>query len=238
MRPVPPSAAPAHLLQPITREMDERIRLTAALAGALAPLSTVAGEDPDLAITVLEGRPLIISALREASARAGDEVLTVQPGGNRLEHHMQQALHNGRTAIAGGARLRHLYQHPARHNPRLRDYLGQMPSGRLQVRTIEQTVDRLIIFDRTVAYVPAAPGDEVALEVRHPALVRYLTRVHEVRWAQATPYSEHLPSATPEPLSRPSSRPSPGSWPRATSTTWSPVNSGSASAPAARTSPS
>ncbi|MFD4035082.1 response regulator transcription factor [Streptomyces sp. NPDC058637] len=195
--PVPPSAALAHLLQPITREIDERIRLSAALAGALAPLATVASEDPNLAITVLEGRPLIIAALQEASARARHEVLTAQPGGNRLEHHMQQALRNGRTAIAGGARLRHLYQHPARYSPRLRDYLGQMPSGRLQVRTIEQTVDRLIIFDRTVAYVPAAPGDEVALEVRHPALVRYLTRVYEVLWAQATPYSEHLPSATP-----------------------------------------
>lgn len=37
MRPVPPSAALAHLLQPITREIHERIRRTAALADSLAP---------------------------------------------------------------------------------------------------------------------------------------------------------------------------------------------------------
>ncbi|WP_326701670.1 helix-turn-helix transcriptional regulator [Streptomyces sp. NBC_01754] len=195
--PVPPSAALAHLLQPLTREIGERIQLTAALTEALAPLAAVANEDPNLAITVLEGRPLITSALREASARATEEVLTAQPGGNRLEHHMRQAVDNGRAAISGGARLRHLYQHPARYSPRLREYLARMSGDHLQVRTVEQTVDRLIIFDRTVAYIPAAPGDEVALEVRHPALVRYLTQVYEVLWAQATPYSDPLPTTAP-----------------------------------------
>ncbi|GGZ12484.1 DNA-binding response regulator [Streptomyces nitrosporeus] len=197
LRPVPPSAALAHLLQPITREIDERIRLTAALTGALAPLSTVAREDPNFAITVLEGRPLIVSVLREASARARDEVLTAQPGGNRLTHNLVQGLENARSALAGGARMRHLYQHPARYSPGLRDYVAQIPAGRLQVRTVEQTVDRLIIFDREVAYIPAAPGDEVALEIRHPALVRYLTRVYEVLWEQATPYTQQLPASAP-----------------------------------------
>ncbi|MDX3057317.1 LuxR C-terminal-related transcriptional regulator [Streptomyces sp. NE06-03E] len=197
LRPVPASAALAHLLQPITREIDERIRLTTALSGALAPLATITNEDPNLAITVLEGRPLIMSALQEASARATEEVLTAQPGGNRLEHHIQQAIGNGRAAIAGGASLRHLYQHPVRYSPRVREYLARMPGDRLQVRTIEQTVDRLIIFDRTVAYAQAAPREDVALEIRHPALVRYLTRVYEVLWAQATPYSEQLPAPAP-----------------------------------------
>ncbi|MDQ0795427.1 LuxR C-terminal-related transcriptional regulator [Streptomyces sp. B1I3] len=197
LRPVPASAALAYLLQPIAREIDERIQLTTALAGTLAPLATITNDDPNLAITVLEGRPLIISALEEASARATEEVLTAQPGGNRLEHHIRQAIGNGRAAIAGGARLRHLYQHPARYSPRLREYLSQMPGDRLEVRTIEQRVDRLIIFDRTVAYAQVAPHEDVALEIRHPALVRYLTRVYEVLWAQATPYTRQLPSAAP-----------------------------------------
>lgn len=197
LRPIPPSAALTHLLQPITREIDERIRLTAALTSALAPLSTVAREDPNFAITVLEGRQLIISVLQEASARARDEVLTAQPGGNRLTHNLRQGLENARSALAGGARLRHIYQHPARYSPGLKDYLDQIPADSIQVRTVEQTVDRLIIFDRTVAYIPATPDDEVALEIRHPALVRYLTRVYEVLWAQATPYTEQLPPTAP-----------------------------------------
>ncbi|MCX5411619.1 helix-turn-helix transcriptional regulator [Streptomyces sp. NBC_00059] len=197
MRPVPPSAALAHLLQPITREIDERIRLSTALSHALAPLASVVDEDPNLAITVLTGRPQIVSALQEAAVHAREEVLTAQPGGNRLEHNMRQGLENARSAIAGGARLRHIYQHPARYNPRVKDYMAQVPSGCLQVRTVEQSVERLIIFDRALAYIPATPERNIALEIRHPALVRYLVQVYEVLWAQATPFTEQLRTTAP-----------------------------------------
>lgn len=36
-----------------------------------------------------------------------------------------------------------------------------------------------------------------ALEIRHPALVRYLVQVYEVLWAQATPYRRQLPTTAP-----------------------------------------
>lgn len=198
MRPVPPSAALAHLLGPITREIDERIRLTAALSSSLAPLAAVAGDDPNLAITVLEGKSLIVDSLRNASATARDEVLTAQPGGNRLADNLQEGLENARAVIAAGGRMRHLYQHPARYSPGFAAYLAQLPTGHLEVRTMEQTIERLIIFDRTVAYVPATPDRTVALEIRHPALVRYLVQVYEVLWAQATPYREQLPATAPD----------------------------------------
>ncbi|MEU9065133.1 helix-turn-helix transcriptional regulator [Streptomyces sp. NPDC048430] len=197
LRPVPPSAALAHLLQPIAREIDERIQLSTALSRALTPLASVADEDPNLAITVLEGRPLIVSALQEASLRAREEVLTAQPGGNRLEHNMRQGLDNARAAIAGGARLRHIYQHPARYNSRVKEYVAQVPPDCLQIRTVEQSVERLIIFDRSIAYIPAGPEHDVALEIRHPALVRYLVQVYEVLWAQAVPLTRQLPTTTP-----------------------------------------
>ncbi|MFJ6510256.1 LuxR C-terminal-related transcriptional regulator [Streptomyces sp. NPDC091406] len=198
MRPVPPSAALAHLLGPITREIDERIRLTAALSSSLAPLAAVASDDPNLAITVLEGRGLIIDSLRNASATAREEVLTAQPGGNRMVDNLQQGLDNARAVIAAGGRLRHLYQHPVRYSPGFASYLAQLPPGHLEVRTMEQTIERLIIFDRTVAYVPATPDRTVALEIRHPALVRYLVQVYEVLWAQATPYKQQLPTTGPD----------------------------------------
>lgn len=63
LRPVPPSAALAHLLLPITREIHERVRLTTVLADSLAPLTAVPSGDPNLSITVLEGKPLIASVL-------------------------------------------------------------------------------------------------------------------------------------------------------------------------------
>ncbi|MGW8883065.1 LuxR C-terminal-related transcriptional regulator [Streptomyces sp. NPDC055749] len=197
LRPVPPSAALAHLLQPITREIDERVQLTAALSRSLAPLTAVASDDPNLAITALEGKETIQSAVDEATAAATYEVLTAQPGTNRALNNMQAALANGRSLIRRGIQLRHIYQHPARYSSYVREYLEQLPTGHLQVRTTEQTVERLIIFDRAVAFIPASPDRETALEIRHPALVRYLFQVYETLWAQATPITEHLQPVAP-----------------------------------------
>lgn len=197
LRPVPPSAALAHLLLPITREIHERVRLTTALADSLAPLTAVPSGDPNLSITVLEGMPLIVSVLSESSAAATSEILTAQPGGNRTKTSMEQGLRNSLAAIERGARLRHIYQHPARYNPHLKDYMTRVPAGWLEVRTVEQTVERLIIFDREMALIPADAERTTALEIRHPALVTYLVQVYEVLWAGGTPLAEHLPATSP-----------------------------------------
>lgn len=192
IRPVPPSAALAHLLQPVIREIHERIRLSAALADSLAPLASVASTDPNLSITVLEGIPLIETAIQNALEGAQEEILTLQPGSSRPADQLRKALERALSTVGRGATLRHIYQHPARYSPTLKTYLAEVPPGHIQVRTIEQTVERLFIFDRTVAFIPANPRRDVALEIRHPALVRYLIQVYEVLWAQATPLTEPL----------------------------------------------
>ncbi|WP_138907761.1 helix-turn-helix transcriptional regulator [Streptomyces chryseus] len=197
MRPVPPATGLAHLLQPITREISERIRLSTALADSLAPLTAVASEDPNLAITVLEGMPRINATLDDAMTLATREILTAQPGSTRPLKALQQGLGHALPAIERGATVRHLYQHSARYCPHLRDYLARFPPGHPQVRTLEQSIERLIVVDRTVAFIPATRERDVALEIRHPALVTYLVQVYEVLWAQATPLAEQLPAVSP-----------------------------------------
>ncbi|MFC8080194.1 LuxR C-terminal-related transcriptional regulator [Streptomyces sp. NPDC057307] len=196
LRPVPPSAALAHLLLPITREIHERVRLTTVLADSLAPLTAVPSGDPNLSITVLEGKPLITSVLSGASAAATSEILTAQPGGNRTKEGMEQGLSNSMAAIGRGARLRHIYQHPARYNPHVKDYVTRVPADRLEIRTVEQTVERLIIIDREMALIPADADRTTALEIRHPALVTYLVQVYDVLWTHGTPLTEHLPATS------------------------------------------
>ncbi|MFD0025468.1 LuxR C-terminal-related transcriptional regulator [Streptomyces sp. NPDC058382] len=197
LRPVPPSAALTHLLQPVIREIHERIRLSAALADSLAPLASVASTDPNLAITVLEGIPLIEGTIQNALDSAQDEILTLQPGSTRPVEQLKKALSRALSTVERGATLRHIYQHPARYSPAIKAYLDEVPPGHIQVRTIEQTVERLFVFDRTVAFIPANAERDVALEIRHPALVRYLIQVYEVLWAQATPLTEPLQPAPP-----------------------------------------
>ncbi|MYR94863.1 MULTISPECIES: helix-turn-helix transcriptional regulator [unclassified Streptomyces] len=197
MHPVPPSAALANLLQPVSREIDERLRLATALSRTLFPLTAVAHDDPNLAITVLEGVPAIQASLNEATATATDEILTAQPGSDRPASTLREALANAHTAIRRGARIRHIYQHPARYSSAVRDYLAQVPAQHLQVRTTELTVERLIIVDRTVAYIPASADRNTALRISHPALVSYLIQVYEVLWAQAVPLAENHQATAP-----------------------------------------
>ncbi|MET7345623.1 LuxR C-terminal-related transcriptional regulator [Streptomyces sp. NPDC058369] len=192
IRPVPPSAALTHLLQPVTREIHERIRLSAALADSLAPLASVASTDPNLAITVLEGIPLIEAAIHNATDGAREEVLTLQPSGNRPAEQLKKGLELALSMAERGVTLRHIYQHPARYSPAIKAYVDEVPPGHIQVRTIEQTVERLFVFDRAVAFIPANARRDVALEIRHPALVRYLIQVYEVLWAQAKPLTTPL----------------------------------------------
>ncbi|MFG2174051.1 LuxR C-terminal-related transcriptional regulator [Streptomyces niveus] len=198
MCPVPPSAALAHLLQPIAREIHERVRLSASLVDSLAPLSAVVAEDPNLSITTLDGQVLIDAKVGEAARAATREILTVQPGFSRERKLMMAGLSRSLAAIERGARLRHLYQHPARYSPHIKEYLEQVPADRLEVRTVEQTVERLIIVDRTVAFIPASANRHTALEIRHPALITYLVQVYEVLWSQATPMTERPPVLSPD----------------------------------------
>lgn len=195
VRPVPPSAALAHLLQPVVREIHERVSLSAALVDSLAPLAGVASTDPNLAITVLEGMPLIDATIQNATESATEEIRTLQPGSTRPPDHLERALSRARLTLERGTPLRHIYQHPIRYNQTFKAYLNQMPPGLIQIRTLEQTVERLLVFDRTVAFIPANAARDVALEIRHPALVRYLIQMYEVLWAQATPLSDPVPAA-------------------------------------------
>ncbi|MET4921023.1 LuxR C-terminal-related transcriptional regulator [Streptomyces sp. PSRA5] len=203
MRPLPPSAALTHLLQPITREINERVERTASLVHSLAPLTAVVAEDPNLAITVIEGKSVIDAAVGDAVALATKEVWTVQPGSSRPRKAMLRGRSRSLGAIERGAQVRHLYQHSSRYRPYVKEYLEHVPTGKLEVRTVEQTIERLIIVDRSVAFIPGDSERTTALEIRHPAVVAYLVRTYEVLWSMATPMTEHLEVASRDALVTP-----------------------------------
>lgn len=122
----------------------------------------------------------------------------IQPGSDRPAGILQEGVANAHTAVRRDARIRHIYQHPARYSGTVRDYLSQVPAQHLQVRTTGLTVGRLIIVDRTVAYIPAcADRDTAAQRISHPALVSYLIQVYEALWAQAVPLAENHRTTAP-----------------------------------------
>ncbi|MCX4915972.1 MULTISPECIES: helix-turn-helix transcriptional regulator [unclassified Streptomyces] len=194
LRPVPPSVALTQRLHPIEREIQERRRRTIELTESFEPFMMVSAmaPAPTHAITVLEGIDRINAALDIATSECHTEMLTIQPGGRRSEHILNQALERDRPLTDRGVRIRTLYQHTVRYSQGTAAYMDRIASGKIEIRTLEELIERLIICDGTVAFIPASDDNQFALELRHPGLVRYLTRVFEQLWRRATPLREEV----------------------------------------------
>ncbi|WP_079660914.1 helix-turn-helix transcriptional regulator [Streptomyces sp. 3214.6] len=198
LRPVPPSIALSQLLNPIEREITQRRRLSVELADAFEPFMTLSAQPTPTthSITVLEGIDRINAALDLATSQCQTEMLTVQPSRRRLEHTLVQGLERDRPLIERGCRIRTLYQHTARYSPETLAYVSQFTDGKVEYRTIDELVERLIICDETVAFIPTRDDGQVALELRHPGLVRYLIKVFEFMWGRAVPLATGAPYET------------------------------------------
>lgn len=136
----------------------------------------------------------------EATQACTTEVLTVQPGGIRREHELSEGLHRALALRGRGVRMRDLYTHVARHGQGLLNYLELMGDA-VEARTLDEVIDRLILFDRTVAFIPANTDRTMALELRHPALISYLVTVFERLWRLAIPLTAPLPDTGIEGIS-------------------------------------
>ncbi len=148
---------------------------------------------PSDSVTVLEGGERINAALNLATAQVQTELLTVQPSDRISESSLLKGLERDRALLERGVEIRSLYQHTARYNPEKLAYAAQLSGGRVEYRTIDELVERLIICDGAVAFIPARDDQKIALELRHPGLVRYLMKVFEYLWVRAVPMSTSGP---------------------------------------------
>ncbi|MFJ7630691.1 helix-turn-helix transcriptional regulator [Streptomyces sp. NPDC097595] len=195
LRPVPPSAALTQRLHPIEREIRDRRRLSLELTDAFEPFMAISAQAPPTthAITVLEGIERINASIELAMTECRYEVLTIQPGGGRSEDALNTAVERGRLLTQRGVAMRTLYQHTVRHSHGTLNYAERMASGNVQIRTLEELIERLMIFDNTVAFIPATDDRRIALELRHPGIVSYLVTVFEQFWRRAVPLQEQIP---------------------------------------------
>ncbi|MFI2617420.1 helix-turn-helix transcriptional regulator [Streptomyces sp. NPDC018584] len=196
-RPIPPSAALAQRINPIEREIQDRRRLAVQLTDLFEPFMAITARTEPTAhsITVLEDVEHIDAAIERATSECRFEILTAQPGGGRSEDSLTVALQRGQTVLERGITMRTLYQHTVRHSQGTLAYAARMAKGNVHIRTLEELIDRLMIFDRTVALIPAREDRQVALELRHPGIVEYLAKVFEHQWSRATPLLDEVPYA-------------------------------------------
>ncbi|WP_206282860.1 helix-turn-helix transcriptional regulator [Streptomyces chilikensis] len=197
LRPVPPMTALSQRLLPLERDIRQRREQAVQLAQAFEPFLSIATHSRPTthAITVLEGVERINEAIRLAQSNCRSEILSVQPGGGRSEPALTTSFRLAQEAPRGIV-ARVLYQHTARHSPGTLNYARMMNDTDMEFRTARELVDRLIIFDRAVAFIPAQDDRKVALELRHPGLVDYLVKVFDQQWRNADPLFREQPRET------------------------------------------
>lgn len=197
--PTAPAVALPRLLRAIEEDIALQRRRETKLADLFEPLMALGVHSVSTPgapeITVLDGFERINSAISESMAPAVHELLTIQPGGTRSPEVLATALPLEQSLLSRGGRMRTLYQHTTRHALPVLAHFEQL-EGDVEVRTLDEVTERLVVIDRAVAFIPASKDRSIALEVRHPALVDYFATTFERFWRLAAPMH---PWPAPEP---------------------------------------
>ncbi|MGW5782566.1 LuxR C-terminal-related transcriptional regulator [Streptomyces sp. NPDC003757] len=193
LEPVPPTVALQRLLRSSEDRIADERRRGQRMADAFEPLIRMGGRDlaheDTPALRILSSKRRTGQAIEEAMAEGTQELLAIQPHDAHVTKRpdiLEGALKRDQAFLDRGARIRALYQHTMRHAPYARARYEQL-TGDVEARTLDEITERLIVVDRTVAFIPASADRSLALEVRHPALIAYFVNTFDRLWRLATP---------------------------------------------------
>jgi len=188
---VSPEAAESELVAPLEQAIHQRLRAVADIRGQLRTFSGTFNEAHRArqdAVQIVDDIDQIRMLLDDASRRCQSEVLTMQPGGGRAADQLRDALSRDRAMLERGVSMKIIYQHSARTDVPTRDYVREVSALGAQVRTSNEIFDRMIIFDRRIAFVPnhGPDGAMGAAVVHEPTMVGVLHRFHQHVWLSAS----------------------------------------------------
>ncbi|WEH39170.1 hypothetical protein [Streptomyces sp. AM 2-1-1] len=176
----------AEALSGLSRAVAERADWTPPYRTAPDSSAASAGNGrADSAFTYLNGLPEINRAIQNELDGAREEILTAQPDGSRPEAVLRGALDSVSRRLAAGVAMRTLYQHSTRFDEPTKKYVRAVTALGAQVRTLPEFFDRLIMIDRTVAFIPGNRDRTTAVIVREPAVVGFLADVFVRQWDRA-----------------------------------------------------
>ncbi|MFF2075218.1 LuxR family transcriptional regulator [Kitasatospora sp. NPDC058162] len=113
------------------------------------------------------------------------EALAAQPDRIHPPAHRADSLAQTRRYIDCGGSIRTLYGPQARMDPEHVEFAADNTKAGTRIRVLNSPFNRIMIFDRTVALIPAASDNKVAAVVEDPAVVAHLADVFDQQWQQA-----------------------------------------------------
>ncbi|WP_405658974.1 LuxR C-terminal-related transcriptional regulator [Streptomyces sp. RK9] len=199
--PIAPSVALPRILHTIDVSVTAQRQRESRLADAFAPLMTLGSERTRTArssgTTLHTGVSHVNEAIDRVVSRSRSEALAIQPGGKRSADELVRSLPRVNHILSLGGRMRTLYQHTTRYSgPALAHY--EQLDGDVEVRTLDELPHRMMVFDRSVAFIAVSKSPDAALEIRQPAIVDYMVATFDLLWRLAVPrWPQPIPQPTP-----------------------------------------
>jgi DNA-binding CsgD family transcriptional regulator len=205
--PVEPSAA----LMAKTRAHQSTAAAHAASAGDLEQLAhalltlyqpTFSVGDPQAEVELITEPRLKDRRLRELHAVVRTTCDSLHPGWMPPIEVLNESLEEDAGLIARGVRLRSIYGQAALENPKYARYLHDLSQAGVELRLIDHAAYDLLIFDRLVAFSPAAVGTDsrAVVLLRGAALVNAQAALYEDYWLRAVPYRQAVAESERTPL--------------------------------------
>lgn len=199
--PVNPDVALDALLSLEQAELSRRERQLLEARAELARL--VRGTDdrvtPVREVRRIDDNDRVLEVLRELLARCYQETLNVVPGEPVAVELLADAAEHDLALLARGVRIRTLYTRRQLADPPMLEYMRMMRRNGADIRIADTLPHRLVIFDRTVSFLPVDPRRTAvgALVVREPAITANLVMLFESLWARAQDLELALEAAVP-----------------------------------------
>ncbi|MFJ3214906.1 helix-turn-helix domain-containing protein [Kitasatospora sp. NPDC086801] len=146
---------------------------------------------PTTDTTHVEGNADIRQRISDLTSGCKEEVLAAQPGPRPIEG-LQMALPQGLSLLQRGCSLRTIYQPATLADRTVLRQVDLRTRYGAHVRVLAEPYERVMVFDRTVAVIPAAEDRSRAAFITDPTTVAFLVAHFERDWARATPADRHF----------------------------------------------
>ncbi|MEV7190618.1 helix-turn-helix transcriptional regulator [Streptomyces sp. NPDC093510] len=193
--PVSPDVAESELLRPVRELLGAQQDRLRSISSGFSPVHAIyraARRESRDWLTVVDGADAVPVLLEQAVRGCRTELLTVRPTGERGPYDVPDP-----ALVPAGVTHLALYPHAARTHAVQRRHIQDIGRAGGRVRTLHQLAGRLVVCDRTTAYV-FHEGQGV-VEIRHTAVVAHLAAVFDDAWERARPVAGPATARTREP---------------------------------------
>ncbi|MFG3404328.1 LuxR C-terminal-related transcriptional regulator [Streptomyces sp. NPDC048142] len=187
--PVAPDVALDELLQPLEEDIRrgrQRVQRTRSDFSSVQAMYRAAVREARSSVARIDGEGVVMPTLEKAVRSCRSELATIQPLGERNAFDLEDP-----RLVPRGVTHRTLYPHAAQTNAQLLRHIARVEEAGGYVRTVDQVIGRLLLCDRSSAYLVHSDGSPHAgaVEITHPGIVAFLVCVFEDAWQRGTPVS-------------------------------------------------